>query len=507
MTEEELADNIADPWWRITHFYKIVDKNQNVVVFNPNEAQYKFLSDLHTRNAILKARQRGFSTAIQLLMLDTAMFSTNFRSTVIAQDKDKAADIFRDKFKFAYDNLPVPIKEIKKLEGNSATSLELPGNSIVNVTTSARSGTCNFLHVSEFGKISAQTPGKAKEIVTGSFPAVPNDGIICVESTAEGHSGEFASLINMARKLKESGKVLGKKDWKFHFYSWWDADEYRLPEGSVTLTPDDIAYFDDLEHIIGRKIDIERRNWYVNTRDIEFTGDREKMWAEMPSTPDEAFKVAMEGAYFVDQFRKARENGAITSVPYDPQYPVNTFWDIGASDETAIWFIQEKRGYYAVINYLEASGEPFIYFVKQMEKLEYVWETHYLPHDANHRRQQGLSLKTPMEMLQEVAPGWVFDLVDKIPDKSLAIQQARAFIPLCVFDEANCKKGLNNLEAYRKEWNARAGMWSSKPHHGPESNGADAFLCAAQAKANGIFSSQFARSVFVETFEPEICEY
>ena len=63
-------------------------------------------------------------------------------------------------------------------------------NSSIRVATSVRGGTIHRLHVSEFGKICAKYPDKAKEVMTGSIPAVPKSGIIVVESTAEGQEGE-----------------------------------------------------------------------------------------------------------------------------------------------------------------------------------------------------------------------------------------------------------------------------------------------------------------------------
>src|SRR3546814_18785208 len=63
-------------------------------------------------------------------------------------------------------------------------------NSSIRVATSMRSGTIHRLHVSEFGKICAKFPDKAHEVVTGSLPAVPLDGIAIIESTAEGQSSE-----------------------------------------------------------------------------------------------------------------------------------------------------------------------------------------------------------------------------------------------------------------------------------------------------------------------------
>ena len=42
------------------------------------------------------------------------------------------------------------------------------------------------------GKLSGEYPERAREIVTGSFEAVPLDGITSAESTAEGADGWFA---------------------------------------------------------------------------------------------------------------------------------------------------------------------------------------------------------------------------------------------------------------------------------------------------------------------------
>lgn len=489
-TEEELLAGLADPVWRLSNLYKIVDAKKRVVTFRPNTAQLKLLKGIHTRNVVLKARKMGFSTFIQLFMLDTALFSANERGKVIAQDRDTAEAIFRDVFKYAYDNLPEPFKIAAPLDGAaSKSSISFTNNSVVEVTTSARGTTPTFLHISEFGKIAAKDPGKAREIITGSITAVAEDGLVFVESTAEGQEGEFFKLVEQARAVQEAGKQLWKLDFKFHFFGWWEDPKYVAPKNAIVIPKKDQEYFEDLEEVIKHKLTPEQRAWYVIYRDRTYMGDEEKMWAEMPSIPDEAFKVSMEGAYFKEQFRQIRKEQRIGFCPYDDQFPVSTFWDIGADDETAIWFIQPRRTYYAVINYIEASGEPFSYFVNEVDKMGYVLDYAYLPHDANHRRQGQDRNMTPEEMIMAAAPHWRTWLVPRTPDKQMAIQQARTLLAQCVFDEVHCDVGLKRLESYRKEWNPRTGTWRSTPKHGPESNGADAFLQAAQAKASGAFSS------------------
>jgi hypothetical protein len=491
-TEEDLAHNLRDPKWRLAHLYKIVSDKAKVVTFKPRLAQRKLLNNFHTRNIILKARKMGFSTFIQLLMLDTALFSENSSCVVIAQDREIAEAIFRDVFKFAYDHLPEPFKnaEPASLEGSSSkSSIAFKNGSRVEVRTSARGTTPTFLHISEFGKIAAKDPGKAREIITGSLTAVAEDGLIFVESTAEGQEGAFFDLVNTARSKQESGKPLWKLDFKFHFFGWWEDPKYVMPHNQVVISSRDKVYFEDLELEIGQELTQEQKTWYVNYRDSTYSGDEELMWAEMPSTPDEAFKVSMEGAYFREQFRQIRKEERIGPCKYDDHFPVALFFDIGLNDETAVWFIQPRRTYYAVINYMEDSGEPFSYFVKEIDKLGYVLDYVYLPHDANHRRQGADRNMTPEEMLQSVAPHWRFWLVPRTPDKQMAIQQGRIMLGQCVFDEEHCAQGIKRLEAYRKEWNPRTGTWRNTPKHGPESNGADAFLQAAQAKAAGFFSA------------------
>lgn len=487
---EELTRNLGDPKWRLSNLYKIVDDKKQVVTFKPRLAQTKLLGSFHTRNVILKARKMGFSTFIQILMLDTALFASNESCVVIAQDRDIAEAIFRDVFKFAYDNLPSQLKNAAPVEGAaSKSSIAFTNGSRVEVRTSARGTTPTFLHVSEFGKISAKDPGKAREILTGSITAVPENGLIFVESTAEGQDGEFYRMVQTARASQETGRPLWKLDFKFFFFPWFEDPKYVMPASAVPIPERDKLYFEDLEKQTGTILTPQQRAWYVKYRDVTYSGDREIMASEMPSTADEAFSVSMEGAYFTEQFRQIRKDNRIGLCPYDPHYPVALFWDIGASDETAIWCIQPRRTYYAVINYIEASGEPFSYFVQEVDRLNYVLDYVYLPHDANHRRQGADRNLTPEEMLQNTAPHWRFWLVPRTPDKQMAIQQARSFLNLCVFDEEHCELGLKRLMAYRKEWNPRTGTWRNTPKHGPESNGADAFLQAAQAKAAGAFSA------------------
>lgn len=498
MTEEEFKCCLNDPLWRLTSgaLYKIITKGDDeaeglVIPFVPNAAQMQLLDGLHHRNVILKARQLGFTTLVAILWLDTALFSKEpIRCGVIAQDREAAETIFRDKVKFAYEHLPEPLRQAMPLARDSASELLFAHNgSSIRVATSMRSGTIHRLHVSEFGKICAKYPDKAKEVVTGSIPAVPKSGVLIIESTAEGRDGEFYKITQSAIKARDAGKTLNERDYRFHFFPWFEAPEYRMDPDQVVMTPQDHEYFDAIEASSGVTIEAEQRAWYVATRDADFSGDEQKMWQEFPSTPEESFQRSAEGCYYTQQLASARKDKRITRLPLLPNVPCNTFWDIGNSDGTAIWVHQRVGAEHRMLRFYEAWGEPYSHAVAWLQSLGVVWGTMFLPHDADHVRQGQSINKSPRQMLEELMPGVRFEIVPRTQDVNWGIQQARDAFPQLFFDEEHCKDGLIHVESYRKKWNDRQGCWSDEPNHDIHSEAADALRQFGQALAAGLLQS------------------
>lgn len=486
-TAADLERCLSDPMWRVCsgYLYRIMVKSDlgdgSVVPFVPNKAQRRLIKRLWHRNIILKARQLGFTTLISIMWLDHALFNADQRCGIIAQDREAAEVIFRDKVKLAYDRLPPELKERMPLGRDSATELLFAhNNSSIRVATSMRSGTIHRLHVSEFGKICAKYPDKANEVVTGSLPAVPLDGIAIIESTAEGREGEFFKMSERAQALEQQGSRLTERDYRFHFYPWWGEDAYRIV-GDVPTTDKDDEYFDQIEGLEDCTIDREQRNWYVATRDSDFGGDAEKMWQEYPSTAKEAFQVSTEGTYYAKQIARARKEGRVSLVPHADGVPVNTFWDIGNSDGTAIWLHQKVGLNHRFIKFIEGWGESYSYFIKELQKTGYLWGTHYLPHDAAHKRQQGATVAAPIDMLKKLEIGGKWEIVPVVSEVTHGIQLVRDIFSQCWFDEAGTKDGMAHLAAYRKTWNERAACWSDTPRHDIHSESADAFRQFAQS--------------------------
>ncbi|WP_049063747.1 terminase [Acinetobacter seifertii] len=492
MDAGELEKNLSDPWWRLTSgfLYQILIKGDEdtdglKAPFIPNEHQVDFLNNLWYRNIILKARQLGFTTAIAIYFLDCCLFGEgNIRAGIIAQEKDTASALFRDKVKFAYDNLPPEIKARFPLSRDSASELLFShNNSAIKVATSLRGLTLQYLHVSEYGKICAQYPKKAKEVKTGSIPAVSPEGIVIIESTAEGDEGDFHDMSIQAKNKANSDKELTKKDYKFHFYPWYGAKEYRVKLPHIHISDKEHEYFDRIEQECNVTIDAEQRAWYIATRDNDFSGSSELMWQEYPSTPEEAFKKSKEGCWYTEQFIKVRREQRICSLPIRTDVPVNTFWDIGNSDGTAIWFHQRVGMQDLFIDFEEGWGEPYEYFVKIMQSKGYLWGKHYLPHDGAHARQGQSQNLSPQQMLKNLGLNQVL-IVPRVSELLHGINKARdALMNDVWFDVDRCKNGLHHLENYTRKFNNHAQKYTSEPVKSDgHSEAADAFRQFAQIR-------------------------
>lgn len=287
VSEEEfqaLLEKFKSKEWRMGHLYWIKDKDGKRIKFKRNEGQLAYSANAHTRNINLKARQIGFTTDACIDALDDCLFNDYFDAGIIADDLDNAKSIFTNKVKFAYDNLPDAIKLARPASTDREGELRFSNGSSISVSTSFRGGTLRRLHVSELAKIAVKWPQKAREIITGAFEAVGKDGRIDVESTAEGMTGAFYDLCQMAMEIQASGRALSPLEFKFHFNPWWKASEYRdNPEREIP--PKFATYFAYLENNHGIILDPEQKAWYV-AKAATLKGDIKR---EYPSYPEEAF--------------------------------------------------------------------------------------------------------------------------------------------------------------------------------------------------------------------------
>ena len=176
----------------------------------------------------------------------------------------------------------------------------------------------------------------------------------------------------------------------------------------------------------------------------------------------------LEGAVYAKELRRAQEDGRITRVPWDRERPVSTFWDLGRADNTAIWFGQWSAMQFRVLAYFEESGEDITYFLKELQRRPYVYDTMFLPHDAKAKR---LGSKRSIEEMVRNA-GHQVRIVPKLSITD-GINAARLIFPSCWFDKEECADGLHALRNYR--YKVKDGQLSDEPLHDWASDGADAF--------------------------------
>ncbi len=459
--------HLSDEYWRVNNLYQIVDKKSNQVTFKLNWAQQQLFEEMHYCNLVLKARQLGISTFICILFLDKCLFGKNISAGIIAHTLEDGQQLFR-RIKFAYDNLPEPIRKIITADNDTSQMLKFSNGSSIRVGTSLRSSTMQYLHISEFGKICAQYPDKAREIITGSLNTLGVGQYCFIESTAEGREGYFYDLSQTAKAMHDAKSPLSKLDFKFHFYPWWRDRTYRI--GSVPSIPTELYdYFIQLKSK-GIELDSEQKNWYA----LRYKTQGEDMKREFPSTPEECWEVSNAGTYYAKYITSARIERRICHIPYDDSLPVHTAWDLGFNDSTTIWFFQIFGKEIRLIDYEEGSGESLHYWLNLVLKKPYTYDRHLAPHDIMvHEYSSGMTRQAAARKLgMTLLPVTKTDIIS-------GIDAVRNILNRCWFDEKKCEAGIKALENYKKEWDERHGCWRSSPLHNWASHGSDAFRTLA----------------------------
>lgn len=259
---------VSDPREYIEQNLYIRTKNKTVVnlLFNPIQVMY--WGDKAKRDIILKPRQLGFSTLTIARFFERVINEDNVTAVIVAHDSDSTQKMFQ-MVQLMYDRLTDAKKDqlnggkSKPKYGNRKEFFFAGNNSRIYVGTAGsdkfgRSQTINYLLCSEV----AFWPNP-EELMTGMLQAVPYDGEIVIESTANGVGNYYYQTYQDSKK--------GTNNWTAHFYAWFQHPEYQLP-----LSPNEVIEFDEEEQVLVDKYNltpeqIKWRRWKI---------------AEMPQTPD-----------------------------------------------------------------------------------------------------------------------------------------------------------------------------------------------------------------------------
>ena len=306
----ENPDLIKNQEWRLSNLYWIISKDGDKQVFTMNRAQKHFFDNYlnvprpYHRNIILKSRQLGFTTFIDLFILDSILFCSNKEGIIIAHKVQDATEIFDKKIDFAIRNMAEDVKgaffkinqkSSRKIQVTIDYGPEMGSTSSIAVSVSGRSGTYHLVHISEFAKMCVMFPKRAEEVERGTFPAVPFDGFIFIESTAEGMAGRFYEMFqqNWLNRDKITPQI-SQVQFLPHFYNWqYDDMEMKkiyenIPTSKMDVCEIDWASYQQEHNLTDKEITYYYMKW------LQFGGKNspdavKSLMQEYPTTQEEAF--------------------------------------------------------------------------------------------------------------------------------------------------------------------------------------------------------------------------
>lgn len=479
---ELLVEKLQDKKWRLNNLYWILNKNGEEVPFHMNPVQEQFYDNLWYRNIVLKARQHGMSTLIQLFILDHAIFKEGQDCSVTADKRENAEALFTKKVVFAWEKVDPRIKEILQISAkvDRKDKIVFSNGSTIYVSVSVRSQTVQIHHISEYGKISVENPARAREIKLGSFPAAHKGNIVIIESTSEGQEGEFYELCSKAiekgKQVAAGRAALSKLDFRLHFFPWWAEQSYRLDDRTEAIEDHLVGYFTRLERDHGIRLDAGQKAWYA----VQLDTMGAQMKREYPSYADEAFEISVVGAYFREEmYRMRREGRVLDEIPLAP-VAVDTWWDIGVNDTTAIIMTQMVHGYIHVVDFYESSGHGVEHYIRRLVSLgqerKLIWGKHYPPHDSAKR-----CFQTGKDTLSTAAQlNFHFEHPTRRPNVKIdSIEAARKMMFRVKIDRKHAGALIRHLDNYHKRWDAKNGCWENRPRKSEHNNAADAMQVLA----------------------------
>lgn len=284
----------------------IFDKQSGQEVkFRLRKAQRKLLKVLvdtlfemkPIRIILLKARQWGGSTLIQLFMAWIQLFHRKNWNSVIAAHIEEAARNIRSMYTLMAERHPSSVQHIrfKAFEGSTKNKQIIDRGCVIYIGSMERpnslhSGNYKLVHCSEVGLWKATKERKPSDFVNsfeGSVPLEPFT-VVALESTAKGTGNFFHTTWQ--------GAVRGENAYTPVFVAWWEIDMYTKPFTSFeemklfveSMTANELYMFN-----LGATL--EGLNWYREKR-LSYENDWD-MQEGFPSTADEAFVTSGRKAH------------------------------------------------------------------------------------------------------------------------------------------------------------------------------------------------------------------
>lgn len=194
-----------------------------------------------------------------------------------------------------------------------------------------------------------------------------------------------------------------------------------------------------------------------------------------------SFDAAIPGSIWGDCVKAAEESGRVLDFAIDPAQPVMTAWDLGRTDDTAIWWYQITPTRIDLFDHHSSSMKDIPFYMHLLEEKRrqhgVTYGTHYLPHDARPRTLAagGKSILQQCHDAAKANPSLSRFVIGKRLDVQEGIQAARKTFPFCRFHKTRTEQGLNCLRQYHREWDTETKVFKDSPEHDWSSHSSDAF--------------------------------
>lgn len=218
-----------------------------------------------------------------------------------------------------------------------------------------------------------------------------------------------------------------------------------------------------------------------------------------------SFTAAVLGAVYGEWIDRADREGRIASVAYDPAYPVETAWDLGYDDSTAIWFFQRAHNEVRFIDYYETSQADIEHYCDVLKGKPYRYGDHFVPHDAANK----LLAAGGRSIVQQAYALGVKMRVVAATSQMNSIAALRKVLGFAWFDKEACAHGIEALRQYKFDYDEQTKSFKVKPLHDWSSHGSDAAELVGQVYANAVRSDEKPKPRFLheitasELFFPE----
>ena len=226
---------------------------------------------------------------------------------------------------------------------------------------------------------------------------------------------------------------------------------------------------------------------YIHIHDKKYFETQVKQgmttWEDIEREYGCSFSTGMKGAFYADFLEDAWKEGRITDVVYDGITKVDTFWDLGVDDSTAIWFRQLDGNRIIWIDYFEDSGKDIAYYVKILKSKGYNYRTHHLPHDGANRSIQTQYRTDELFRICCTDAGISSD-TEVSPRMGLqdGINAVRSRFSKFFFNEGTTFDGIQKLGLYHRRWDPKRQVFLKEPVHDWTSHAADAIRTEATSE-------------------------